>query len=550
MTAGVYARKSTQETGKEAPAKSVAVQIAEAKRYAAQKGWRVLDAHVYADDAVSGAEFTKRPGLAALLAAVEGVQQPPFEVLLMSEQSRLGRDTLLTLALIKRLEDAGLALYGYLDDSQITVAQDTDEIREFIRAWAGSQEHRKASQRTRSVARRTVEAGRRHGGKLYGFGPGGVRVPAEVAVIERIFRERAAGQGLYVIARGLEQSGIAPPSASRQLEKNRGTSWYVSQVQAIIRNTTYKGLLTWGAMRRVYRKGTARVEASPENVITVPAARYRLVSDKLWAQANAVSDASAANTWRDAAGRLKSRATKSPFLLSPFLACGLCGGSMHAKQSGKGPRKRWLYTCTRYHLTGKRGCPNGKGLRVEWADTAVLNAFEEALVGHVVLKQLHARLDEQKRRAIDPAPLRAEAAALKKEITNLVNALAKGDLEEVHDAVRARKARLEHLEGTLQGLGVAESFDLSQFAERVLPVLADWREHLRRNTSTAAQVLRKIIPTRLTVTPKPGGGWSIDGLTDYSAILKECGLSAVEAVLTEVAKLKGSPARRGARRAA
>ena len=538
MRAGAYCRKSNAEEGKEAERKSIAVQTAEAERYAVKRGWTFDDRYVFADDAVSGAEFT-RPGLTRLLDALKA-PRVPFDVLIISEQSRLGRDTIRTLALIQAITDAGVKIFSYLDDKEISVEDEGGEVEQFMRSWANSAERRKTSQRTRTVARRLAEAGRRAGGKLYGYATiEGERHPDQAPVVERIFAERAAGKGLYVIARGLEASGIPPV---------RGKGWYVSQVQSIVRNTTYKGLLTWGATRRVKRKGALMFEASPENVITTPAERYRLVSDKVWAQANAISDASAANTWRGADGRLKSRATKSPFLLSPFLAC-TCGSPMHAKQSGKGDKKRWLYSCTRHHLLGRKGCPIGKGIRVEWLDKAILQSFEEALVGHVVLGQLQEVLGEHKRQAIDPAPLKAEVTKLKAEIKRLVDSLASGDLEDVHDAVRARKARLEHLEGTLQGIGVAESFDLPAFAERVLPIIADWREHLKRNNATAAQVLRKIVPNRLTVTPTPGGGWKISGETNYSALLKECGLDAVTAVFEEIAKQKGSRGRRASRRA-
>jgi Recombinase zinc beta ribbon domain len=258
-------------------------------------------------------------------------------------------------------------------------------------------------------------------------------------------------------------------------------------------------------LRNNWRKGTATYEASPENVITREAPQYRLVPDKLWADANAISDQSAANTWRDASGRLKSRATKSPHLLSPFIAC-VCGSPLHAKQSGKGDKKRWLYTCTRHHLLGNKACAQGRGIRVEWLDRAILDSFESALVGHVVLGELQEVLGESKRRAIDLAPLKAEADKLKKEIARLVDSLASGELEDVHDAIRARKARLEHLQGTLQGLGTVKEFDLAAFAEKVTPILADWRTHLKKNHATAAQVLRKLIPHRLTVTRTERGG--------------------------------------------
>ena len=47
--------------------------------------------HVYVDDVVSGAEWKHRPGFNALLAALE--PRPPFGVLVVSELSRIGRDT-------------------------------------------------------------------------------------------------------------------------------------------------------------------------------------------------------------------------------------------------------------------------------------------------------------------------------------------------------------------------------------------------------------------------------------------------------------------------
>jgi site-specific DNA recombinase len=531
MKAAIYARKSNEERGKEAQAKSVAVQIAEATRYAERRGWTVADEHVYSDDAISGA-VENRPGLTRFLDAIEK-GRAPFQVLVVSEQSRLMRDTLPTLTLIKRIEENGVQIHGYLDDRQITLAQDSDEIEQFIKAWSGSQERKKAGQRSRVVAKRTVEAGRRHGGKLYGYRDIiGTPEPEQAEVVRSIFEQRAAGVGLYRICRQLEKDGV--PTV-------RGKGWYVSQVQSIIRNTTYKGLLTWGAERRTKKKGKIVIEKSPENIITKPAPQYRLVSDKLWNDANQVSDQSAANTWRGADGRLKTRTTtRSPFLLSPFLACGVCGGSMHAKQSGRGKDKRWLYACTTRHLRGSKACANGRGIRVEYADKAIIESFESALVGSVVMAELETILGERRKRMLDPKPLQAEANRLKAEIKRLVNALAAGDMEDVRDAIQERKAKLEHIEGTLSGIGAVGDFDLAEFAERVTPILTDWRTHLRKNVVTAQAVLRKILPERMKVTPTTSGSFRVQGSANYTAVLKECGLDAVQAMLVEVAKLEGS----------
>ncbi len=54
MTAAIYARKSTDQHGVSEAERSVARQMAHARAYATEKGWRVSDAHVYVDDGISG----------------------------------------------------------------------------------------------------------------------------------------------------------------------------------------------------------------------------------------------------------------------------------------------------------------------------------------------------------------------------------------------------------------------------------------------------------------------------------------------------------------
>src|SRR5262249_3141478 len=157
LRAGAYCRKSTQERGKDAEAKSVAVQADEARRYAAKKGWRFVEDAVFQDDAVSGV-IADRPGLSALLSAIEGKDRP-VDIVIVSEQSRLGRDLALTINLIQRIEDTGVKLFGYLDDRVISLADEYGEMEQAINAIKGSGERRKASQRTRTVAQRMVERG-------------------------------------------------------------------------------------------------------------------------------------------------------------------------------------------------------------------------------------------------------------------------------------------------------------------------------------------------------------------------------------------------------
>ena len=91
MIAAIYARKSTDQNGVADEAKSITRQIEHAKAFAARRGWTVAEACIFVDDGISGAELARRPGVQRLRAAL--VPRPIFQVLIVSEQSRLSRDT-------------------------------------------------------------------------------------------------------------------------------------------------------------------------------------------------------------------------------------------------------------------------------------------------------------------------------------------------------------------------------------------------------------------------------------------------------------------------
>lgn len=118
MIAAVYARKSTEQTGVSDDQKSIARQIEHAWSYAAAKGWIVADEHVYVDDGISGAEFANRPGFLRLMNALK--PRAPFQVLVMSEESRLGREAIETAYALKQLETAGVRVFFYLENRERT----------------------------------------------------------------------------------------------------------------------------------------------------------------------------------------------------------------------------------------------------------------------------------------------------------------------------------------------------------------------------------------------------------------------------------------------
>src|SRR6266481_7902127 len=117
--AAILGRKSTEQVEVTDEQRSVTRQTDHARAYALAHGWVVRDEYIFMDDGISGAEFRKRPGLTRLLNTLR--PRPPFQILLMSEESRLGREQIETAYVVKQILDAGVRIFHYLTDQERTL---------------------------------------------------------------------------------------------------------------------------------------------------------------------------------------------------------------------------------------------------------------------------------------------------------------------------------------------------------------------------------------------------------------------------------------------
>jgi DNA invertase Pin-like site-specific DNA recombinase len=150
MIAAVYARKSTEQNVVD-EAKSITRQVEHARAYATSKGWRLDERFVFTDDGISGAEFANRPGLLRLMNSLK--PKPPFQVLIMSEGSRLGRESIETSYVMKQLVRAGVRVFYYLEDRERTLESATDKVLLSLTAFADEMERERARQRATGVLR-------------------------------------------------------------------------------------------------------------------------------------------------------------------------------------------------------------------------------------------------------------------------------------------------------------------------------------------------------------------------------------------------------------
>ena len=531
LTCAIYARKSTEQTRVADEAKSVTRQIEHARLYAARKDWTVAADHIYSDDGISGAVFgDRRPALAKLLSVLQGAR-PPFDAIIVMEQSRFGRDTIRTLGLIQAITDAGVALYSYLDDREIRVDDEMGEVEQFMRSWAASSERKKASQRSYDALIRKARSGHVTGGRTYGYrnvrvpDPAGdptrghtllAKDPEQAAIVLRIFRLYAEGRGSTAIARLFNREGIPGP--------RRGRPWQQSAVRGILRRTTYVGERTWGKLRAVVRRGREAVVDRPEaEWVRRRDEGLRIVDDALWQQVQARRGKNAQTFPRAAKGLLLGRPSwadgHSEHLLSGGLAkCALCGASIRMWTVKHGARKRrvWVrsYVCARNADGGDGACPNAVKVRKEVFDQAGLATITALLTGDLItaaVERAITRLVAERAPALERrAAVDRELAALDQRIARAVDALLDGEaLPEIRGRLgeyRARRTALAAERQSLDHLADVASLDGARIAQEARRAAADVVALLGGHTAQARQMLRKLLDEPLAVTPFEEGG--------------------------------------------
>jgi site-specific DNA recombinase len=107
MLAAIYARYSSENQRPE----SIEDQVAACRRLASQRGFTIVEEHIYSDQAQSGAR-KDRPGLATLLSSAQSGQ---FQVVLVDDLSRLARDNYLMLSVLAELHFVGVRVVSVAD---------------------------------------------------------------------------------------------------------------------------------------------------------------------------------------------------------------------------------------------------------------------------------------------------------------------------------------------------------------------------------------------------------------------------------------------------
>ena len=521
MIAAIYARKSTGQNGVADEARSVTRQVEHSRAYAERNGWTVANEHVYVDDGISGAEFANRPGIVRLMNAL--TPRAPFDVLVMSEESRLGREMVETMGALKQLVTAGVRVFYYLEDKERTLDSPIEKVMMALATFGAELEREKARQRVSDAMQRKARKGHVCGGAVFGYrnhevlGPDGRRSHVErvideqeAAVVRRIFALCAAGKGVKGIAKALTAEHVRSPRPQR----GRPRAWAPSSVRSVLHRDLYRGVSVWNRSQQSNAWGQRVWKTRPESDwIRAEVPDLRVVSEQEWNAAHRRLKSAAAVYLRSTNGHLWGRppsGIESKYLLSGSGQCACCGASMTVRSSHRGKRRHFDFICASYDHRGRTVCANGLPLPMAEADEAILTKMADfvlapEVVEGAILDAIAALRPSRATVETKRAALAVELGRVEQEQARFVAAIAAaGDVDALAVALKERerdRARLSRELAALDTLEALAGFDPQTVERQLRQKLAEWRGLLRRQTPLARQVLARLLDGRIVWTP-------------------------------------------------
>jgi len=516
MIAAIYARKSTQQFETDPEAKSVHRQIANAKKFAASKGWTVDDAHVYADDEISGAHFLKLAARQRLMKAVKARQ---VDVVIVRDKSRFtrrdGTDGVEDLMAVAK---SGVLVWFYRDGKHFSHGTIESDVMNIFDAHQNSNYRRTIARDVHEALTKRAEAGQVASGKVYGYdnirkaGHAEYAINKEqAAVVVRVFQMAAKGLGFHRIAKQLTHDGVAivRPAAAKW------TGWSGTTVNRMLHRSIYRGVVTWNKTKKDDTSGKPVITARPKSEwIQRPVPALRIIDESLWKAAHQqMSKRAAASDFSHLRPRTSTADVDSFYLLTGFIRCA-CGSGMHV-------RKRRMadgtvsagYACTRhYQQFGDHICPNVHRWDMDGVNGAVLDAIRLQLTPDRITRLLaHVRTAFDARRGADPADQwRAELAKVQTKIDRLGDAIEQGGgaVPMLVERMKAADLRRQELMADLQSAEgrTTGSTSWSDVEKSVRKNLSTWTTQMAAKTAHARDFFRQAITGPIVLRPVTDGG--------------------------------------------
>lgn len=513
MRCAVYARYSSNNQ-RDA---SIEDQVRVCKERIEHEGWS-LEA-TYADHAMSGASRL-RPGYQKLL---EDARSGEFDVVVAEALDRLSRDLEDTAALYKQLGFAGIKLFT-LAEGEVT------ELHVGLKGTMNALYLKDLAAKTHRGLEGRVRQGRSADGKAFGYdvvreaGADGEAVRGKrrintekAAIVQRIFRDYAAGNSPRAIAKALNGEHVPGPT---------GKAWGPSTINGnvtrgtrILNNELYMGRLVWNRLRYVKDpqtgKRVSRLNAR-DKWITEDVPELRIIDADLWDKVKARQKAVRKNT-RPATTKQAFWDRRRPrYLFSGLVKCGCCGGGFVVIS-------KYLYGCATARNKGT--CDNRLNIRRDVLEASVLNGLKEHLMGPDLFKEFADEFYREVNRlrlaeASHLDRMKADLETVGRKIQKIVAAITDGvPARSLKDELLTLERRQDELTAQLAEADVPAPLVHPNLAEIYRRKVAELHVTLNHDDSRAeaADIIRSLID-EIVLIPE-NGELRIDLKGELAAIL-------------------------------
>lgn len=304
-SAAAYIRVSTDDQVEISPDS----QLAEIRKYAAREGYLLLEDQIYRDEGISGKKAEKRPGFQRMIAAAkEGSVH--FDAILVWKFSRFARNQEESIFYKSILRSkCGVEVVSVTEP---LIEGPFGSLIERIIEWMDEFYSLRLSQEVKRSMTLNAHKGVRQIAPPFGYclNSDGDMVPdaAEAPIIRGIFDDFVSGDGLYHIARKLNDAG---------LKTHRGNAFENRTIEYIIRNPVYIGKLRWNP------SGRSRRDFDHPDIIVSDGKHEPLISQELWENAQRKM-AEIKAKWE-----YKAKPTyNAKFWLQGIIRCANCGATL------------------------------------------------------------------------------------------------------------------------------------------------------------------------------------------------------------------------------
>ncbi|SDZ24960.1 Site-specific DNA recombinase [Thermoactinomyces sp. DSM 45892] len=339
----------------------------------------------YVEAGVSGfhTHVSKRTGLNQ---AFEDARKGLYDILLVYKLDRIGRRS--TESLNHAIKFLRFCRIWVVDKNrEFTNNQESDEILNFIEFWSAKKSSMDTKTRVTDMMKLIHKEGYWTGGNPpYGY----INHPEKSNMLKKEPKEAEVVHEIYRLytSEGLGMLRIAGYLNERGIKTKTGREWKADGVRKILRNTVYKGYLSYGKTKTVEGEFGSYQMYTKEGEETV--------SDRYWSEYEIVS----ADIWEKAQRTKKSRTGSTTFgnvaprrtgtgqgLLVGLLKCE-CGSNytysssrdwLDAKRTAKG-ELYGIYRCLKRLKAGVAACGSKKGShRSKIIEQIVLDRVKEYL---------------------------------------------------------------------------------------------------------------------------------------------------------------------------